>query len=326
MNRAAQRVLAILAVVGVACAGSSPAPAEPGPRERPPLGRLALLVPDGAELVVELRPSALLAAPATRRVVQALVPPEAMRRLAERTGLDPLHIETAVVAEYARGHLVLLRGDFDAAARVRELARARMAPVESRSDEPLLRRGGHVGTAWRELVALRGDVLAVAVGEIRHVVAAVAQRASQGRWPASSRAALGSEVTLDLLRSWGEAPAAVYMPRPLELPEGFGTSVLLARERALVLAFEPAGDDIAVDVELRGEFPDGAEQNFRTLVTSVARTDVGAALGLLEGLETLRIQAEPSRVVVHERVPATSMARGLVMLIGADVQGVIEGE
>ncbi|MFW5876559.1 MAG: hypothetical protein ACOCXM_07470 [Myxococcota bacterium] len=326
MHRAAHRVLAVLSVMGAACAGPSPAPAEPEPPPRPPLGRLALLVPGGAERVAELRPGALLAAPATRRVVQALVPPDAMRRLADRTGIDPVHVETAVVAEYARGHLVLLRGDFDAAARARELARARMAPVESRSDAPFVRRGGHVGTDWRELVALRADVLAVAFGEIRDVTAAVVHRASQGRWPPSARAALGSESALDLLRVSGEAPASVHMPRPLELPEGFGTSVLLARERALVLVFEPAGEDIEVGVDLRGEFPDGAEQNFRTLVTSVARTDVGAALGLLEGLETLRVQAERSRVVIHERVPADSLARGLVMLLGPDVRTVTDGD
>jgi hypothetical protein len=116
------------------------------------------------------------------------------------------------------------------------------------------------------------------------------------------------------------------VPEPLDLPPGHGASLLLARQRALAACLAAADDahlDLAVD--LRGEFPEGASHNFRVLVTSLAASDVGAALGLAEGLPTLRIQAGAEGVALTLRVGAPSVARGLLLLMGSEVGALNHG-
>lgn len=282
-----------------------------------------MLVPSGADLVVHVTPLTLMGSPAVRRVVHAVTPPEHLERFARRTGIDPAALTEAVVAEYPDGFLALLRGGLDAAGHVRAVA-SHMTPVEVSSDAPFLRRGGHVGAVWRELVALRPDVLAVAGGGTRLVMAELVERAARGHWPSSVHSAFATRDALDLRASWNGTPATLYSLQPLDLPPGFGTSVLLARERALALAVQPAGQDaLALSVDLRGEFPEGAGQNFRQLVKSVAASDLGGALGLVEGLDSLRIQSEADRVVLRMQVPAAALARGLTLLFGADVRAVL---
>lgn len=323
------RVLGLFVLVLVLPGGCArpvtPAPHVPARAPLPPLGPLAMLVPEGADLVVDVAPLTLMGAPAVRRVVHAVTPPEHLERFSRRTGIDPTALTEAVVAEYPDGFVALLRGGVDAVAHVRGVA-SHMTPVELSSDAPFLRRGGHVGTVWRELVALRPDVLAVAGGRTRLVMAELVERAARGHWASSVHSAFATRDALDLRATWKGTPAAVYSLQPLDLPPGFGASVLLARERTLALAIRPAGPDaLAFSVDLRGEFPEGAGDNFRQLVKSVAASDLGGALGLAEGLDSLGIQSEADRVVLRMLVPAASLAGGLTLLFGADVRAVLGG-
>ncbi|MFW6049867.1 MAG: hypothetical protein ACODAU_01765 [Myxococcota bacterium] len=315
----------MLGLIGCGGAVGSPAPrAEPAPA---PLGPLALLVPSQARLVVEARPRALLDAPAFRRAIDVVAPPARRAEVARRTGVEATGVRELVVAELpGGGFLVLVRGDLDAPSVVRRIAR-RMAPIVVSADSPVVRRGGMVGRARREAIALRGDVLAVAGGEgAETTVAALARRARAPAGEGLEQAgALGEGLPLALRAEWAAAPLRLHAPRPLELPPGSGASVLLARQRALCVAVAAEDDEhLRVAVDLRGEFPEGAEQNFRALASSLAASDMGAALGLREGLASLRVQAEQRRVVVGMEIPARTLARGLVLLFGADVQAVLE--
>lgn len=322
------RVLASLLCLWLgACAAPSPEPQEPpAPAPPPPLGPLVMLVPEGATLVVRAEPSRLLAAPAVRRAVAPLLLTDRARRAIERVLGVPLEdVHELVVAEHGeRGRQILLRGPFDAPAAVRRMAE-RMTPVEVSSEEPLVRRAGFVGRVRREAVALRSDVLMVA-DDLADVVAHVASAALAPRKERSWTPALASPEALALLAETEGAPLALHAPQPLDLPEGYGTSLLLAREEALAATLTPVdGTWLQLEVGLRGEFPEGAVDNFRALVTSVARSELGMAVGLGDGLPSLRVQTEPGRVLIRMRVRAGSLARGVRILVGPDVGAVVEG-
>jgi hypothetical protein len=118
---------------------------------------------------------------------------------------------------------------------------------------------------------------------------------------------------------------ALYVPEPLELPPELGLSVLLARQRALAAVATPAGPSrAAVGVQLIGEFPATAEENFETLVTSIASQDLGAALGMREALPTLSVQVGQNSVLVGLELHAETLALGLRTLFGGEIAELLQ--
>ena len=290
------------------------APSSPPPR---PIGPLITLAPPGSTLVIIASPTELLAHPPTERVVASLFPAEQLERFAQRSGVDPRALEEIVIADHPDGRVILARGSFDAPFAVRE-AGERMAPLESSVDEPLVRRVGFLGDRRVDLAALAPAVVSWTEGAPQlaaQVLAAV------GRAPASRRHPLGGRLALELRRAAGDAPFALYSLTPLGLPRDTGIGLLLARERALsAWALPGAEGGLEVQVELHGEFPDGAAENFRMLARSVAETDLGAALGLSEALPTLRIVAEPRRVRASATLDPGVLAVGLRMVLRAEMR------
>ena len=293
-------------------------------RVLPPLPELPLLVPDGASTVIVAKPRSLMTSQAVRDVVGAVIAPELIDSFERRTGVDPTELSQVVVAEYDRGFVLLARGPWPAGDVVRA-AELRMNTVEASSDDPFVRRLGYLGTDLRDVIALADDVVMVA-GGVPDVVSAILSRASRGDWPEGRGPALASADVAPLVEQYRAAPLQLYAPEPLELPEGFATSVLLARQRSLAATLVPEDEvTLAVTVALVGEFPEGAEDNFRAMVESIGRSGLGAALGIAEAAETLSVQVDDESAVLRARVPSGSLATGLRVLFIAQLEELLGG-
>ncbi len=306
--------MALFAAMASGCGGAASAPAaRPQPRS---LGALVTLTPADSTLLEVARPAELFASDATRRVVSAVLPPEQLDSFAERTGVDPRELTELVFAETPAGRVVLARGPFDAAFAVRE-AGERMAPIESSAERPV-RRVGLLGERRVDLAALDDGVVSWVEGtpQLAAAVLAAARRPPERR-----EHPLRGTLLRDLRRGAGRAPLVVYAPQPLGLPLDSGVGVLLARERALAATMRPT-DAGALDVgaDMRGEFPPGAQDNFRALARSLAESDLGAALGARDALHTLRITAEETRVALHAELDPGLLASGLRALFVAELR------
>lgn len=316
----ARPAIVIAAALAIAC-GASPARTRPA-RARP-LGPLITLVPADSTLVIVARPAELVAAAPTARIIRAVFPADQLDRFSQRTGIDPRELEELVVADHPDGRVVLARGPFDAPFAVRE-AGERMAPLEASVDTPRIRRVGILG-------ARRVDATALAPRTVLWVEGApqLAARvlAAARRHPASRNHALSSAIASPLRDSLGDAPFALYSLAPLGLPRDTGVGLLLARERALAASVRPAGDRaLEVAVELHGEFPNGAEANFRALAHAVAESDLGGALGMRDALPTLRIEADTHRVRLDAEVDAAVLSIGLRTLLVAEMRELLGEE
>jgi hypothetical protein len=307
---------ALVASCGGATREAPPPPAAP---ELPPLPELDLLVPDGATLVVVAEPAKLLASTAVRALTDRVLAPALLDGFARRTGIEPHEVERVVGAEHGDGVVWIARGPWSARDVVRAAER-RMTGVEASADTPFFRRAGYLGTERWDVTAL-GDDVVLATRDAPGPTAAILHRAAHGAWAEGAAAALDAEDVASLRRDHAGAPGVLYVPVPLDLPPGFGTSTLLARERALAATVVPEDPDgLRFEVALVGEFPEGVSVNFRNLVESVASSDLGMALGIAEALETLRIVAEPGSVRLSLLIPARSLAMGLRVLFLADLE------
>lgn len=302
--------------------GAATAPS-PSPPPRPDLGPLPLLVPAGAKTILDLRPSELLVSTATQRLVGALTPEAALRVFTTRTGIDPRQVTQAIFAEYDDGALILVRGPFDARLVVEETG-ARMATVESTANEPFVRRAGFIGNDRVEVVALERDVLLVGSGlasAVGEVVGCVRHRDEAHCDPAL---ALGAPRSL--YEEHKRAQFVLYVPQALDLPDGLGASSLLSGVTGMALVLTPIGSEaIMVDVDLRGTFPSGADENFRILVTNVGATELGTALGIDSAAERLNVEQRAGSVAIHGALPLTTLITGLRALFVADIYELLNG-
>ncbi|MBW2464462.1 MAG: hypothetical protein JRH11_22630 [Deltaproteobacteria bacterium] len=322
-----------LLVTAVACGGASQAGEGGEGREggeasppQPTLGPLGLLIPAGAQLVVTARPADLMAADSTRSVIDAVFGPDQRDAFARRNGVEPHEIEEVVVAEYEHGFVILAKGPWSARDLVVATA-TRMTSVEVSTDEPFVRRSGFLGTERRDITAVDEHTVLFTAG-VPDLTAAILGRVRRGP-PAPGAGSGTGEAAVPALQAPDLAPLyarheaaalALYAPEPLELPPGLGASLLLARQRALLAVVGPGpGDSLAFGVHLVGEFPPGAPANFETLVRSMASTDLGAAFGIREGLETLHVEVDEEAAIMGLEVPAETLALGLRLVFGGEI-------
>ena len=288
---------------------------------RPPLGPLAPLVPSGARAVFVVRPSVVAASPSFARLLDAVLLPGAFDRFAARTGVDLRTLSEAVYADFGdRGALWLARGPIDAPAVVRE-AGARMAIIESQSDDLFVRRAGFFTGGRREVVALAPDVLVVTEGPaIEPLATLLACAASRTRRCPSSFS--GSDAAA-LFTELGEAPLVVHAPTGVELPEQAGLAVLLAGTRALALAVDVASPEdgrLALRASLRGRFPADVADNFRVWFRAVGSSELGATLGLDEAASRLEVTPDATGLRLDTSLELTRLARGLRVLFSAELE------
>jgi len=258
-------------------------------------------------------------------VLDAIVPEAWILALANRTGIDLRLVEAVVFAAYPDGFVLLFQGPWSADAVVRGNGN-RMNGVERSEGRPFVRRTGYLGADHRDLVALSDHVVLVAAGA-PSAARVIVERARRGSWPEGATAALAQAEPAALLQSHRHRPAVLYAPHPLSLPPGHGTSVLLARERALALALHSEeGQALGLELSLVGEFPPGAEDNFRVLAESLAESALGAALGMHQAVQTLAIQVGPESVKLRMSFPARAVALGLRTLFVADIRELLGDE
>lgn len=300
----------------MACGGTPP-PSPPRavsvPAREP---ELESLVPPGSSSVLIARPEALLARESSRRVLTAMFPPQQLDRFAQRTGVDPRRLTELLLVDHPDGRVVLARGDMDAAFAIRE-AGERMAPLESSTDQPFVRRAGFLGSRRVDLAALGPHTVVWVEGtpQLAARVLALALRPS-----AEGPRALRAADVCELRGSVADAPLVLLGLRPLGLPARTGIGILLARQRTLVAAAYPEESAVVAVAELRGEFPPGAEENFRALARALAESDLGVMLGLRDALPSLRIETQESRVALQVELDPVLLAAGLRVLLGAELR------
>ncbi len=274
-------------------------------------------MPTGATLVAVVQPARLFAVAPTARVVGAIFPDPQLDRFSVRTGVDPRSLLELVIALHPDGRVVIARGPIDAPFAVRE-AGARMAPVESSVDEPIVRRAGFLGASRAEVIALSEDTVVYVEGTPQ-LAAAVLGAARQ---PESERASALEGLSFE---GHVEAPLVIYGPRPLAMPTDSGIGLLLARESTMAVSLRPERDALRVLADFRGEFPPDAQENFRALAESIAESDLGAALGARDALPSLRVQADEELVTLSATVDPSTLAAGLRALFVAEIEELIDG-
>lgn len=278
-------------------------------------------LPEGAHFAVVAEPERLMATPATRAVVDALISAERFDTFRAHNGIDPRTLSSLAYAEYRDGAgaplgtVLAIRGAFHARVAVAEMAH-RMIPVESESDEPYYRRGGIYADARRDAIAIDDHTLVLVTGS--PVLAAQAlQIAAPRALEGDAGALLGSLAS----------PLVVLWPQPLGLPLGTDLALLMARERAMAVSFDGASEaEVALEAEARGEFPPGIEDNLRTLATSIAMTDMGHRLGMHDLLATLQVHESPHGVRASGVLSAATLARGLRALLVAEIPEIVGNE
>jgi hypothetical protein len=309
----ARGVLLALAFVIAAC-GTKARPSEK-PAE-PRLPPLLELLPPGPSPIVAVRPRALFAHEEARVLWTTLVEPSDEQKFVERTGVDPRALDELVVFEVGKGgYLLLARGPFKAKDVVLRAA-DRLALRDVEADEPVLRREGLSGSARYAYAMLDAHTLLVAKGAVPMLVAEVLARRTDRSLPHPFQ----TPEAEALYRSYAGAPCALFAPRPLELELGSGAALLLAEERALAATARPQPGAFRIEIDLRGEFPSGAEHNFRTLALNVAQSPLGHVLGLPDLERSLVVQRAATGVQLSFEWSAQRLASGLRALFLDDLR------
>ena len=311
-----------------ACGAASPTPEVT--RATSYEGPLVDLVPGDVREVLVLRPSELLANQATRPLVDAIAPLAWRRALGDRTGVYAEDVSELVLCRWEDGAWWALVRVAHAADVVRA-ATPRMAPVEVATDEPFVRRIGYLADQRFELVALSSQLLLVAQGRPGDVVALLhALRDPRATAASEPRPLLRAETS-----SW------LALPQPLSLPPDTPIGLLLSRQTGLRVEVASGthrddtpeapnnseatsrGESLHLSVHLEGEFPTGAEDNFRALLTSLAETDLGRVLGLPDALPTLQIARRQSGIELDADFEATTLSRGVHLLFRAEIVEIV---
>ncbi len=315
--RSAGRALtsALLALVLVACGGSSPPPATSA---RPPLPALPLLLPEGADLVVVVHPRDVLASSALRALLDAALSSEQRQRLATIYGVDLERASEAVIGTYPNGWLAIVRGSLDARTVVR-ISELEMDSVDRRASEPFARVEGYFGTDAMHVAALDRDVVAAGTA-MPDVVAGLLERAVGRGQPA-----LEGE-SAELVDARARAPIVIVGPQPVDVPPdlcgGCDAAALFAGERALAASIAGQGNALDIDLELRGAFPDTAEQNFTALVRSIGESSLGAAFGMNAAAQSLVVHTDERGVRLSLELDSAVVARGVRDLFSTEVHDI----
>ena len=291
------------------------------------LGPLVDLVPVGPAWLVQARPRLLADQQAALSLWRALVSEERERALTERTGIDPRAIEELVGFELPNGGYVLLvRGPFDAADVVIR-AGERLALRDVMTDQPLTRREGLAGKGRYAYAALTEHTVLIAKEASPALVAKILARRNGllearpgAREHAAEPGAMSGADARGLLAEHAASPLALFAPNPLALEPGTNVALLFARERALAVSVRATHTTLAVGIDLRGEFPPGAENNFRALAKSLASAQLGRALGLSRVPESMAIRADRQGAFVTFALVADELVAGVRMLFFDDLR------
>jgi len=286
------------------------------------LGPLVELVPKGPSVILVAKPRVLAQQPGALALFRALVSEERERGFAERTGVDPLSVEELVAFELPpNGYVMLARGPFDARSVV-ERSGERLALPDVVSEQPVVRREGLAGQGRYAYAALSPHALLVARDASPELLAAILARRAHREKPA----ALAPPDARSLHDEHANEPLLLLAPEPLALQPGGNVALLLSRERALGVTVHPTGMALGVAIDLRGEFPPGAEHNFRALAESLAATSLGQALGLSRVPTNMAIRVDAQGALVTFALDARDLIAGVRMMFFDDMRELFDAE
>jgi hypothetical protein len=303
----------LLCTLCLGCGGKFGRGAQAFEHDREPL---ISLIPRGPRWIVQARPRLLGEQEAARVLWRTLVTEEREQAFVERTGVDPMRVEELVAIELPpSGYLLLVRGPFSATSVV-ERAGERLAIVDVRAEAPIVRREGLAGQGRYAYAALGESALLVAKDAppqlVAEVLARLASRDTAGALEGADARALYTEHA--------QSPLVLFAPEPLALEPGSNVALLFARERALAVSARPTHAAVAVAIDMRGEFPPGAENNFRALARSLASAQLGRALGLSRVPDTMAVRVDAQGTFVTFALEATELTAGLRMLFFDDLK------
>ena len=302
-----RRVVGCTAALCVACGAAAPTPQPSTEAALNPIpDELTMLIPGRPDWVVRMMPTELLAQPAFEMLLAPVLTESWRDRFQLRTNVRPEQIQDLVYAGYGeRGFVVIAR----APASAPEVARAtgmRMTPVEVSSDEPLVRRIGHLGPNRREVAALGSDVLLYAGGEVGRETAQIME------WVRSSEQAMLHR------RLYTDAPVQLLRDIPLGIPTETPIGLVLADQQTLHVSVSAQGSVLNLSADLGGSFPTTVADNLRSWLASIARSDLGRAFGINTAVETLEITSRESNVQISLSIDAAAVAHGVELVFAED--------
>ncbi len=321
LPRASEMAWILLLCTLVAACGSSFWRRDRGALRDDELGPLVDLVPPGPAWLIQARPRALAEQEAARALWRSVVSEQSEQKFAERTGVDPLQVDELVAFELPpNGYVLLVRGPFDARTVVRR-AGERLAVRDVDVDKPVVRREGPAGQGRYAYAALAEHTLSVAKDAPPELVAAMLKRRSDRK----TAGVLDEPDARSLYAEHAATPFAVFAPTPLKFEPGTDVSILFARERALAVTVVPTHSVLPISIDLRGEFPPGAEHNLRALAKSLASAELGRAFGLSRVPDTMAIRVDAQGALVTFALDARELIAGVRMMFFDDMRQIFGG-
>lgn len=312
---ALSRALLASVIALVACGGSTSALHPQDARSARSCGvDVTSCLPLGARDVVLLDLDAMRRAPELTSILDAIRPADV--EAFERTwSFGPGAVHAIAYGSYEPGELIVLEGDFDAAAVVEHVG-DRMNTVEIVDADPP-RRVGFVGAervdvAWAGAHRLaigreHGAPMMRLLGRLRgRTVPAFVDRLSS-----NARARIGS------------APLCIVSDMQGRFEIDTDAGLVLSRIEWAVLSLAPSrasasatGGTLDARWTLHGALPGGAETNLRGMVQAVADSEYGGVFGIRAALGTLDLRVTDQGAELSLRLEASRVASGIPLITG----------
>lgn len=281
-----------LACAVVACASRPAATVRPEPAR---IASLPSVLPPGSDWVVHLRPVRWFATAAGTTLAPSLRLAVGLDGFDERFGLSLSEVDELVVASYQGDRLYLLRGADETA----------LSHVQTHTPGP-------AGGSPRATMIERDILLVRDLGPVATIVEAL-------------RTGRRDPLLGQLAAGVAEVPLAIYIARPLALPPETGVGRLLQRQTAMLATAtgRPEGT-LALEVQLRGQFPASADRNVRQFFAAIAVDPLGQALGLQATLADMRVSHRPGAIDIGLTLDPARLARVIAVLANADTWAFVD--
>lgn len=301
------------------CASKAPPAPVIGKAERH-VGPLHHLVTPGGSLILMAQPKVLAESAAMRSLWRSMVFEDREQEFVHRTGVEPMQVTELVVLEVPpSGYVLMARGPFDADEVVKR-AGQRIAVPDVTSDQPILRREGLRGNGRYAYASLDSHAVLAAKDAPPELIGDILTRTSDPKTPS----AFDAPDAVSLESAHAGAPLMVLQFAPIAFEPGTPIALLFARQRSLAVAVRPAGTSLSIAVDLRGEFPPGAEHNFRTLVHSMGKAPLGSILGLSGVAEAMGVRSDEQGVLLTASLETSAIEGALKLMFAQEMREFFE--
>lgn len=319
----------LLLVLLSGCGGTPRATARAPKPPPPPLhhGPLTDFVASaGLRWMIVGRPAALADNKAVAEALSPIIPPARLAAYAQGTGVDLTHTKSALVAgfDYSTLYMAETNGDNSVVQRAFETRLLRGA-VDKKPHPDLDFVQGVVGRTPETLVRLRGQLVAVAVGDptpTRVVEAYALKRLKR------SPTALDGAALSTLPDKLAEAPIVFYAPGPFKSEWVGGAHGLLGAALAVAITVSPLpGKRVRARVVLSGDWKsEGPDGPSRLLATwdDLAHSSTGKLLGLDDPAAAPVLSTSDKLLSLQVELRLAPLVDGLHAAVAADVQEMLD--